>query len=62
MSNQHTVNHNEDLTLSSAVENNHFYEAVVSRRNRTVDDAVITPIPWKQIHRANVPHLTRHGK
>lgn len=62
MSNQHTENHNEAFTISGSLRNNHHFEAVVSERNRVVDDAAIVPIPWKQIHRANVPHLARHSK
>lgn len=61
MSNQHTVNHNESLTFSGALKNNPFNEAIVSERNRVIDDTQIVPIPWKQIHRANVPHLGRHS-
>jgi len=61
MSNQHTVNHNESLTFSGALKGNPYYEAIVSERNRVIDDTQIVPIPWKQIHRANVPHLGRHS-
>lgn len=47
--------------MAGALQGNRQYEAVVSERNRVMDDAVIVPIPWKQYHRANVPHLSRHS-
>ncbi|MCF8566953.1 hypothetical protein LLE49_19725 [Alicyclobacillus tolerans] len=61
MSNQHTVHHNEFFAFTGALRGNPHFESVVSERNRIIDDAQITPIPWKQIHRANVPHLARHS-
>jgi hypothetical protein len=62
MSNQHTANHNAALTFTGALQGNHLYETLVDRRNLAFDNAVIVPIPWKQIHRANVPHLARHSR
>lgn len=61
MSNQHTVNHNEAFTFSGAYHDNAYYEAIVKERDRLIDDAGLTIIPWKQYHRANVPHLARHS-
>jgi len=60
MSNQHTANHNEAISFVGALSQNHVNEFLVSRRNLDIDNVVITPIPWKQYHRANVPHLGRH--
>ncbi|MDQ0189328.1 hypothetical protein JI721_16975 [Alicyclobacillus cycloheptanicus] len=62
MSNQHTSNHNESFTFAGSLQNNRHFEMVVSERNRVIDDAVIVPIPWKQYHRANIPHLARHSR
>jgi hypothetical protein len=62
MSNQHTEHHNPAFTFLGALQSNDSYEAVVQERNRRIDDAILTPIPWKQYHRANVPHLARHSK
>lgn len=61
MSNEHTENHNDALTIFGALQSNDRYGAIVGRHDRAFHDAVITPIPWKQIHRANVPHLGRHS-
>ncbi|MCL6445959.1 MAG: hypothetical protein K6T83_21365 [Alicyclobacillus sp.] len=61
MTRQHTRHHNDAFTLSGAYHNNHHFEAVVDERNLKIDDVQIVPIPWKQIHRANVPHLVRHS-
>ncbi|GMA48866.1 hypothetical protein GCM10025857_02230 [Alicyclobacillus contaminans] len=61
MSNQHTDQHNDALTFLGALRSNEHYEAIVERRDRAFHDAVIVPIPWKQIHRANVPHLGRRS-
>jgi hypothetical protein len=61
MSNQHTDNHNDALTFYGALLDNDVNEGIVDRRNRVMDEAALTPIPWKQIHRANVPHLSRRS-
>ncbi|MBX6353480.1 MAG: hypothetical protein IRZ10_09100 [Thermoflavifilum sp.] len=61
MSGQHTENHNPAFTFFGALRSGERYEAVVQERNRRMDDAALTPIPWKQYHRANVPHLARHS-
>lgn len=61
MTDQHTVNHNDDFTFSGALHNNHYFETVVKDRDRLMDDARLTIIPWKQYHRANVLHLARHS-
>jgi len=61
MTNQHTSNHNASFTFPAALQQNHIYEAVVQNRNREFDNVSITPIPWKQIHRANIPHLARRS-
>ncbi|MBX5436773.1 MAG: hypothetical protein IRZ33_06095 [Alicyclobacillaceae bacterium] len=62
MSNQHTVNHNDAFTFVGAYGENRWYDSVVQARDRVMDEARLTPIPWKQIHRANVPHLARHSR
>lgn len=59
MSNQHTQNHNDSLTFVGALSQNDQYEAVVDRHN--LDDPVLQAIPWRQFHRANVPHLARRS-
>jgi hypothetical protein len=41
------------------LQENDAYEAIVNRRN--IDDPVLQAIPWRQFHRANVPHLSRHS-
>ena len=61
MSNQHTENHNEAFAFSGAVRGNNHYMSVVKERDRLIDNAEITVIPWLQYHRANVPHLARHS-
>jgi len=61
MSNQHTENHNENFTLYGALKGNDTYEAVVDYRNLEFEHSKGFPIPWRQIHRANVPHLARHS-
>lgn len=61
MSNQHTINHNEAFTLSGSYKNNPHFEAIVQDRDLLIDNAAIAPVPWKQFHRANVPHLSRHS-
>lgn len=61
MTNQHTENHNEAFSFVGALKSNPKFEAVVSERNRKIDDAVIVPVPWKQYHRANIRHLERHS-
>ncbi|MCL6637633.1 MAG: hypothetical protein K6T26_06775 [Alicyclobacillus sp.] len=61
MSNQHTVNHNPAFTFEGSLRHNKQYLAVVEQRDRMMDQAALTPIPWKQIHRANVPHLARRS-
>lgn len=62
MSNQHTANHNDAFALHGALSTNSAFEGIVERRNLLMDDSVIVPIPWKPIHRANVPHLARHSQ
>ncbi|MCL6599513.1 hypothetical protein [Alicyclobacillus macrosporangiidus] len=62
MSNQHTENHNAELTFYGALQKNGVYESLVDKRNLMADSTGLTPIPWKQIHRANVPHLARHSR
>lgn len=59
MTNQHTENHNENLTFLGALSQNDKYEAVVNRRS--IDDPVLPAVPWRQFHRANVPHLARRS-
>lgn len=61
MSNQHTENHNEAFTFAGALRQNHVYESIVRERKTAIDNVFITPIPWVQYHRANVPHLGRHS-
>jgi hypothetical protein len=61
MSNQHTENHNEAFTFAGALRANHVYESIVNEHMKAFDNAAITPIPWKQYHRANVPHLGRRS-
>ncbi|GGJ13387.1 hypothetical protein GCM10010885_23330 [Alicyclobacillus cellulosilyticus] len=61
MSNQHTANHNDALTMVGALQRNGEYESVIQYRNRIIDDTVIVPIPWKAVHRANVRHLVRRS-
>jgi hypothetical protein len=61
MSNQHTENHNDALTFFGAYLDNDRYDSIIGRHDRQFRDAVIVPIPWKQIHRANVPHLARRS-
>lgn len=62
MANQHTENHNSAFTFYGALRANDFYEGIVEQRNLKFDNSIIVPIPWKQIHRANVPHLARHSR
>ncbi|WP_067932882.1 hypothetical protein [Alicyclobacillus kakegawensis] len=61
MTNQHTDNHNDAFTFHGALRRNGVTEGIVERRGRVMDEAALTPIPWKQIHRANVPHLARRS-
>lgn len=61
MTNQHTKNHNDAFTLAGSYRNNAHFEAIVHERKRLIDNLLLTPIPWRQFHRANVPHLMRHS-
>lgn len=62
MSNQHTENHNDNFTFVGALKNNHYFEAVVDKKNLEFEHSRGIPIPWRQIHRANVAHLARHSR
>ncbi|SFU76809.1 hypothetical protein [Alicyclobacillus macrosporangiidus] len=62
MSNQHTENHNAELTFYGSLQKNGVYESLVDKRNLVADSTGLAPIPWKPIHRANVPHLARHSR
>lgn len=61
MSNQHTENHNQSFAFVGALEQNHHFESFVEKRNQMMNDRVAQPIPWKQYHRANVPHGPRRS-
>lgn len=61
MANQHTENHNQAFSMPGALRMNHRFENVVSHSNQEMDNAQVTPIPWKAIHRANLRHLARRS-
>ena len=62
MSNQHTENHNDNFTFVGALKNNDHFEAIVENKNLEFEHSKGYPIPWRQIHRANVPHLGRRSR
>ena len=53
MSNQHTKNHNDAMTLKSQIQNGRKAEQVVAKTDLIMDNARFDPIPWKQIARTH---------
>lgn len=60
MSGQHTENHNEHFAFVGALKQNHHFESLVEQRGHTLS-TLEAAIPWRQYHRANVPHGKRQS-
>ena len=61
MSGQHTDNHNDHFAFVGALEQNHHFESLVERRNHMMSTRIDAVVPWKQYHRANIPHGKRQS-